>query len=130
MVIAMRLSTMKTITLEEKTFTTDDVINKVGCSRSTATKRIKNCKTIDELLSPIMPNKIRKFTIEGETFTVKGVSNKLNCPCGTAYNRLTTCKTIESLFREIGNTVEERNPHNKKMTDMNNSINKLLYGKW
>jgi hypothetical protein len=121
---------MKTITLEGKTFTTDDIMEGVGCARSTATKRIRNSKTIAELFGSLTVSKIREFTIEGEIFTVKGVSDKLNCPCGTAYNRLTTCKTIESLFREIGNTVEERNPHNKEMSDMDNDINKLLYRKW
>jgi hypothetical protein len=121
---------MKFTTIDGKIFTTEDVMNKVGCARSTATKRIRNSKTITELFGSLMVSKIREFTIEGEIFTVKGVSDKLNCPCGTAYNRLTTCKTIESLFREIGNTVEERNPHNKEMTDMDNDINKLLYGKW
>jgi hypothetical protein len=72
----------------------------------------------------------REFTIEGTTFTVKEVSNRLGCSCGTAYHRLMNCKTMGELFRDVGTLSEERNPHNKRMTDMDNAMNKLLYGKW
>ena len=125
----MRKSRMKTTTIDGRLFTTDDVIDKVGCARSTATKRIKNAKTIDELLGPIAVNKIRKFTIENTTFTVREVMNKLDCSGGTAYHRLMKSNTLDALFGPIG-VSEDRNPHNEKMTDMNNSLNRLLYGKW
>ena len=125
----MRKSRMKTTTIDGRLFTTDDVIDKVGCARSTATKRIKNAKTIYELLGPIAVNKIRKFTIENTTFTVREVMDKLDCSGGTAYYRLMKSNTLDALLMPIG-VSEDRNPHNAKMTDMDNSINRLLFGKW
>jgi len=121
------MSNMKTITLDGQTFTTDDIIDKVGCARSTATKRIKNCKTMDELFFPVAGiRKIRKFIIEGKEFDVNDVVEKVNCSKSAAYGRLQRAITIKQLFYESSS----KNSHNQKMTDINDPIIKLLYGKW
>jgi hypothetical protein len=116
----------KKITLEGKTFNTDDIMLKVGCSRSTATQRIKTCNTMDELFSEISTSKKRKFTIEGVVFDVNSVVKKIGCSKSSAYQRLKRAKSIEELLK----VSESKNSHNKKMTDIENPINKLLYGKW
>ena len=119
---------MKFIKMEGKIYTTDDLMNILGCSRSTAKGRIKNCKTLDSLLCDVIVNKQRVFKIEGKVFSVGDVVEQVGCSKPAAYGRLQRATTIEQLMRVSYNG--SKNPHNKKMTDMDNPINKLLYGKW
>lgn len=123
---------MKVVIIDGQTYTTDDVINKLGCARSTATKRIKSCDTLAELFAPVKLNKKRIFTIEGSVFNVNDVVAELQCSNNTAYNRLNKSKTIEQLFKPIGEKISDtgRNPHNKQMSNMDDPMNKLLYSKW
>ena len=121
-----------TITIENKTFTTNDIMQSVGCCRATAIGRMKSAISINDLLRAINVKNRRIFVIEGVEVTAHDVMIKVPCSKNTAYGRLNKCDTLDMLYRPLGTMstcTESKNPHNKKMTDMENPINKLLYGK-
>lgn len=116
-----------TITFGNQTFTTTEIMNKVGCCRTTATKRMLNCHTKDELLSNTKTN-YRKFIIEGHDIKVEDVMERVGCGKNTAYARLNSSKTLERLYRPLSKKCDlDSLP---SITEEDKRVNKLLYGKW
>jgi hypothetical protein len=101
-------------------------MNKVGCCRTTAIKRIRKCKTVDELFTR-MENGKRDFIIENTKVKVEDVMEKIGCCKNTAYARLNSSSTLERLYRPLAKYNDDV-PSGIINKDL--EINKLLYGKW
>ena len=114
------------ITFGNQTFTTSDIMDKVGCCRTTATKRIINCKSKDALLASIKSSS-RKFIIAGVEITVEEVMDKVGCCKNTAYARLNSCDTLEHLYRPLS---KFNSGKSSAVSSDDENLNKLLFGKW
>jgi len=114
-----------TITIDSQTYTTTEIMNKIGCCRTTAIKRMRNCKTVDELFASIEDGS-RDFIIENTKVKVEDVMERIGCCKNTAYTRLNSSNTLERLYRPL----TKCNNDSPSITTKELEMNKLLYGKW
>ncbi len=129
----------KTFIFEGKTFTSVQLSKEIGCSISTALRRLQTCNTIEQLYMPVRKNggsDDKIYTIEGVKVTVTDVMKKLNCVRETARNRIYTRTTLKELYEPIKTRSDKIKTKTKKVKILSpaeieeRKMNRLLFGKW